>query len=69
MSPCSRCGHTVPNVECHVCWEEPDEGPDCFSRAKDAALDDEMSFEFARPAEGVAPPLRDTVPPRPFNGL
>lgn len=43
---CSRCGHTVPNVECYVCHEEKDEGPDCFSRAKDAALDDEMSFEF-----------------------
>lgn len=37
---CSRCGHTVPNVECYVCWEQPDEGKDAFSQAKDLECDD-----------------------------
>jgi hypothetical protein len=43
---CSRCGHTVPNVECYVC-HDPDwrAEPDCFSRAKDAEfMDDEASL-------------------------
>jgi hypothetical protein len=38
---CSRCGHTVPNITCYVCWQEPDEGDDCFSRAKLFSLEDE----------------------------
>jgi hypothetical protein len=47
---CSRCGHTVPNIECYVC-HDPDwkAEPDCFSRAKDAAIrDDKMSFQFIK---------------------
>ena len=46
---CSRCGHTVPNITCYVCWEKPLEEPDAFSQAKEARfLDDERSFEFIK---------------------
>lgn len=47
---CSRCGHTEPNIECYVCWEDPDEGPDCFSRAKDAKAElDECERRHSTP--------------------
>ena len=38
---CSRCGHTEPNITCYVCWREPDEGEDCFAKAKSFSLEDE----------------------------
>lgn len=45
---CSRCGNTEPNITCYVCWQEPDEGDDCFAKTKSFSLEDEGFLHLPR---------------------